>query len=60
MGTHDFLGTRFYLGLMNIFLLVGLIWVALSGFFLSRYFCMIGLGCNFVVKISQLKKDLAS
>ena len=55
MGSHDLLGTRFYLGLMNIFF-VG--WFGLGSifcfffFFLSRYFCMIGLGLNFIVKIS--------
>lgn len=54
MGSHDLLGTRFSLGLMNIFLLVGLVWVAFSVlfFFFSRYFCMIELVLNFIVKIS--------
>lgn len=51
-GSHDLLGTRFYLGLMNIFLLVDFVWVAFSVFFFCRYFCMIELVLNFIVKIS--------
>lgn len=48
MGNNDLLGTGFYFGLMNIFLLV---WFGLL-FFLSGCFHMIGLRLNLVMKVS--------